>query len=92
VDALISLTAYPACRDLCLTVLSGIDAAQLERVARGLRHENPDVRRAVVEALARHPAAAAREFLRGAVNDPERSVQRAALTALAVLSTPPRGK
>ncbi len=83
-EALLRLTRYPACRDLCVTALSRMDDLHLDQIARGLSHELLDVRRATVEALSRHKSGRARELLEAVRNDPQRSIQHAANKALAV--------
>ncbi len=87
-EALLLLTLYPACRDLCVTALSRLDASRLDQMARGLAHDTIDVRRATVEALSRHPDRLARELLKTAADDPQRSVRQAAQKSLAVSRDP----
>lgn len=83
VDALIALTVQPARRDACVIALARSGAEHLARLARGLSHEHLDVRRAVVEALARMKDPRATEVLNVALGDAAGSVRLAAITALA---------
>jgi HEAT repeat protein len=89
VDALVALTAIPSRRDACIVALAGLGELgelgekQAAWVARGLRNEHLDVRRAVVAALARMKHAAADEQLRNALDEAEGSVRFAIIAALA---------
>ena len=88
VDALIALTALPARRDACVAALAGLEKGHADWLARGLEHEHLDVRRAVVEALARMKDPRAQEVLRKGLEDAEASVRLAAITALAHSGAP----
>ncbi len=83
VDVLIELAVLPARRDACVVALVRCGANRTGRLARGLGHEHLDVRRAVVEALARIKNPNALEALKAALEDVEGAVRLAAFTALA---------
>jgi HEAT repeat protein len=61
IEALIALTAEPTRRETVISSLAGLPSRQIDKVAAGLRHPSPDVRRATIEALSRmrHPQASA---------------------------------
>lgn len=90
VDALLALVALPAHRDACVAALARAAEGQLDRVARGLRDPRLDVRRAVIDALARARAPRAAEWLSAALEDAEALVRFAALTALAHIAISPK--
>jgi HEAT repeat protein len=88
VDVLIALTALPASRAACVAALARAASGHLTPVAQGLSHSLLDVRRAVVEALARTRDPEAVAPLLRALEDAGPSVRLAALTALAFTATP----
>jgi len=85
VQALVSLSASPLRRSAAVAALISIDTSAVDWLAGGLRHQNLDVRRSVVEALSRirHPRAT--ELLALAATDCALSVRQAALRSLAHL-------
>ena len=85
IAVLIELTVELEHKEACVTALVKLGAGHLEHLARGLTHPHPGVRGAVVEALRRlkHPHAS--ELLSVALEDSERSVRLAAVTALGYL-------
>ena len=83
VAALLDLLRSPRWRDTCMMVLTRIAPRRLDWVAKGLNHQNQDVRRSVVEMLARMRGPVAAAMLRGAVSDTSPAVRYVALAALA---------
>lgn len=81
IAALISLTVEPGRREACVQALARLGREYPEALADGLRHPNPTVRCALVEALARAKHHAASELLAEALRDPHPSVRLAAVTA-----------
>jgi HEAT repeat protein len=82
VDVLIEIALLPARRDAGVVALVRCGATRTGRLAAGLGHEHLDVRRAVVESLARIKNPKALEALRAALEDAEGAVRLAAFTAL----------
>ncbi|GAB4411795.1 MAG: hypothetical protein Kow00106_06200 [Anaerolineae bacterium] len=87
IAALIELTADPVRREACVNALSQLSLEQLDAVAEGLMHPVPDVRCAVIEALARMKSAPATERLSLALNDTQPEVRLAAVSALGRLGS-----
>ncbi len=83
VEALIALVAVPARRDACTSALASAGSGHADWLARGLTNVNLDVRRAVVDALARTQDPRAAEVLKVAAGDTQAAVRLAAITALA---------
>jgi HEAT repeat protein len=83
VEILVEMTATPKWRESCMASLLRLAEQQGPAVARGLAHENPNVRRAVVEVLTRANPDQVAELLAPALGDPDGSVRSAALTGLA---------
>jgi HEAT repeat protein len=69
-------------RNECINALANAPVSEVAQIGRGLRHRNPAVRRAVVQALGRMRDHAASRELARAVDDPDRSVSFAAQQAL----------
>jgi HEAT repeat protein len=82
VAALVATLAEPSRRVAAVAVLSRLPERQIARVAAGLTHPNPLVRRVLVDVLARlrHPEASA--AIRGALDDADAAVREAAIVAL----------
>jgi HEAT repeat protein len=82
VDALVDLTAVGVRRVAAADALALIPPGRINRIADGLAHPNPNVRRATVEALTRmkHPDASAR--VRSALDHHDEVVREAAVIAL----------
>ncbi len=82
IDAVVELTADPKRRETATDALARMPGARCDRVALGLAHASPEVRRATVEALTRmkHPDASSR--VRAALDAPDARVREAAVTAL----------
>ncbi len=87
IDAVVELSADSKHRDAAVAALARMPGARSERVARGLTHASPEVRRATVEALTRmkHPDASLR--VRAALDAPDPTVREAAVTALERVGT-----
>ena len=83
VAALIDLLALPRWRETCIPLLVKRASRESGSMAWGLTHENPDVRRMVVEVLSRAPSREGNAALRRAEADTEPAVRFAAITALA---------
>ena len=85
---LIELTVEQTKRSACIAALVKLGSRHMDNLARGLTHPHPGVRGAVVEALTRlkHPRAS--ELLSAALEDSEKSVRLAAVTALGYLGNP----
>jgi HEAT repeat protein len=81
-DALLSSTPEPRTRDAAVAALAQLPDAQIDAVAAGLTHVQPQVRIATIAALARmhHPDASG--AIRGALDDDTASVREAAVIAL----------
>lgn len=82
IDALVDLTADQRRRERAVGTLARVPVAHLDRVARGLLHGSPDVRRAVVDALARMRHADAALRVHAALDHDDAAVREAAVTAL----------
>ena len=82
VAALVALTAEPRRRAEAISALARLPPSRVPAVAAGLAHVQPQVRRAIIDVLARmrHPDASA--ALRTALDDAEAEVREAAVTAL----------
>jgi HEAT repeat protein len=80
--SLVALTADSRRREAASSALAQVPDSQIENVARGLSHHSAEVRRAVVEVLARMKRQRASELLRGALADADASVRLAATEAL----------
>ncbi len=87
VDALVAIAAEPRLRDSTVAALAGVPEARIPRVAAGLAHAQPEVRRATIGALSRlkHPDASA--AIRDALDDGDASVREAAVMSLDRLGT-----
>jgi HEAT repeat protein len=82
IAGLIALVADPLRRDVAITTLAHA-GAQVEQVANGLFHQKPEVRRGIVEALARMKRERASELLKSvALQDSDATVHLAAASAL----------
>ncbi len=82
IAALVALTADSTRREAASSALADMPDSQIENVARGLSHHSVEVRRAVVEVLARMKRQRASELLRVALDDADASVRLAAADAL----------
>lgn len=83
IAALIELTADENHRSLCVAALARVGSPMAPEIVRGLKHSNPQVRCAVVQALARLDGEAVTDALVTALRDEDPSVRTTALTALA---------
>lgn len=83
VAALIELTADETRRPVCVAALARVGSPMVPEIVRGLQHSIPQVRCAVIEALARFDGEAVTEALATALRDEDPSVRRTALTAVA---------
>jgi HEAT repeat protein len=92
IAALVALTADATRRELASAALAEVPDVQIENVARGLSHHAVEVRRAVVEILARMKRPRASELLRVALDDTDNSVRLAAADALGKSYRPPAAK
>ncbi len=88
IGGLIDLVAEPLRREACIGALAKVH--DVEEVAKGLSHRSPDVRRGVVEALARIKRERAYELLKSALAGTDPSVSLAAATALGMRARPRR--
>jgi HEAT repeat protein len=82
IDALVELTANDKRRSDVIAALAHADETHVPRIARGLQHRDANVRRAVVESLARMRRAAASRSLSVALHDADPAVRFAADQAL----------
>ncbi len=82
IDALVDLTADPRQRETAVATLARVPVAHLDRVAGGLKHPAPDVRRATVDVLTRMKHAGAAVHVRAALDNDDAAVREAAVTAL----------
>jgi HEAT repeat protein len=82
VAALVKTLAEPSRRGAAAAMLARLPERRVARVAAGLTHANPVVRRVLVDVLARlrHPEASA--AIRGALDDADAAVREAAIVAL----------
>ena len=92
IAGLVALTADAARREAAIAALSGVPDPRIGDVARGLSHHSAEVRRAVVEVLARMKRPRASELLRAALDDADASVRLAAADALGKSYQPPKTK
>jgi HEAT repeat protein len=83
VAALVDFLQSPRWRETCIMILARMAPRRMDWVAKGLNHQNPDVRRGIVEVLAFMSESVAVQMLRGAVSDTNPAVRYAALAALA---------
>jgi len=81
VTTLVGLTAKSAHRPAIVSALAKLDVTRVAWLARGLNHADAEVRRAVVEALARMRQPQASEYLLAALEDPAAAVRLAAVAA-----------
>lgn len=86
IGILVELCADPERREACVDALAHLGEERAPALAAGLCHADRDVRRAMVEALARMKHAAATEQLCTALDDPEPAVRLEAVTALGNLA------
>lgn len=87
IAALIELTADPLRREASVNALGQLPPDQLDAIAEGLIHPVPEVRCAVIEALARMKSAPATQRLSLALNDTQAEVRLAAVSALGRLGS-----
>jgi HEAT repeat protein len=80
--ALIAICAEPKRRDAAVSALAGLPHGRIPLVAAGLRHAQPDVRRAIIGALGRLQHSDASSAIRTALDDDNARVREAAVTAL----------
>jgi HEAT repeat protein len=82
IDAVVELTADPKRREAAVAALARMPGARCDRVALGLAHASPEVRRATIDTLTRmkHPDASSR--VREALDAPDATVREAAVAAL----------
>ena len=83
VAALTDLTRWPRWRETCIAALVHAAHARVSWIGKGLENPDLDVRRAIIEVLARRREPAATGMLRSALSDPEPAVRQAAIAALA---------
>ena len=82
ITSLVALTADSARREAASAALAEVPDARIEDVARGLSHHSVEVRRAMVEVMARMKRQRASVLLRVALDDADASVRLAAADAL----------
>jgi HEAT repeat protein len=82
ISALVQLTADRRLREHAIAALGRVQAAHIDSVASGLRSNQIDVRRAVIEALGRMKHPAASKVLSTALDDKQPEVRTAAILAL----------
>lgn len=82
IDALVELSGNDQRRNDVVAALAHADESHVPRIARGLSHANVNVRRAIVESLARMRRASASRFLSNALRDADPVVRFAADQAL----------
>ncbi|HVH58152.1 MAG TPA: HEAT repeat domain-containing protein [Vicinamibacterales bacterium] len=87
VDSLVGLLADTDRSVAALAALPLIPPALIDRVARGLNHVQPNVRRRTVDALARYRRPEATRFLEAALADEDPRVRETAAVAIARLGT-----
>ncbi len=87
IAAIVDLAADSAHRDACTAELARLDEQWIDSLARGLAHQRPGARCAVVDALARMKHPRASEYIRAALGDADPSVRLAAAVALGSLGS-----
>lgn len=87
IAALIGLLAKPSQRQAVCDALASLGAGEVERIAPGLQHPDPGVRRAVVEVLARMRQRSTLGLLEATLDDPDVTVRLAAVQGLAGLTS-----
>lgn len=87
IDALVELLGEPPRRETVVMALSRLGEGTIELLGRGLAHQQPEVRRAVIEALERMKHRHASDYIGTALDDPEATVRLAAATALGRLGS-----
>jgi HEAT repeat protein len=87
IAALVALTSDPTRRESCIATLAQMDESQIESIARGLGHPNPQVRHAVITALGRMRYLGVPELLSTGLKDSDPSVRLASIAALEHLGT-----
>ncbi|MFL6254504.1 MAG: sister chromatid cohesion protein PDS5 [Pyrinomonadaceae bacterium] len=92
VASLVALTSDATRREAASAALAEVPDARIEDVARGLSHHSAEVRRTVVEVLARMKRPRASELLRVALDDADASVRLAAADALGKSYQPSKAK
>lgn len=92
IASLVALTSDSTRREAASAALAGVPDARVEDVARGLSHHSVEVRRAIVEVLARMKRPRASELLRVALDDADAAVRLAAADALGKSYQPSKTK
>lgn len=82
IAALVGITADVRRRDEAVSVLTRLPMGKVTLVAGGLMHPHPDVRRAVIDVLARMRHSEASAAIRTALDDSDAAVREAAIVAL----------
>lgn len=82
VAALVAATVEVRRRDAAVATLARLPDARVGRIAEGLAHANPAVRRATIDALGRMRRSAASAAIRSALQDADAVVREAAVTTL----------
>ena len=85
IAALIDLTAETSRREASVNALARLSEQKIEFIGGGLKHTQPSVRRAVIDALRRMKHPLASKVLSGALDDEDASVRLATINALAHL-------
>lgn len=85
IAALIDLTAEAARREASVNALARLAEQKIDLIGGGLKHSQPSVRRAVIDALRRMKHPHASRVLSSALDDEDASVRLAAVNALANL-------
>ena len=87
VDSLVALLADPNRCEGATVAIARIPVSQIPRVARGLNHVNPNVRRRTVDALARYRRPEATRLLEAALQDEDPRIRETAAVAIARLGS-----
>jgi HEAT repeat protein len=85
VAALVSATVEPQRREAAVAALAALPESRIGRIAEGLAHPSPAVRRATIDALGRMRNPAASSAIRSALEDADAVVREAAVTTLCLL-------
>lgn len=87
VDALLAVATEPRLGDAASSALAALPASRIARVAAGLAHARPDVRRTTIGVLGRMKHPDASSAICGALDDDDPTVREAAIVSLERLGT-----
>ena len=87
VDALLAVATEPRLGDTASSALAALPESRIARVAAGLAHSRPDVRRTTIGVLGRMKHPDASSAICGALDDDDAAVREAAIVSLERLGT-----